>query len=129
MRRPASLNVLTALGTAEGELDFTLRISHFGRPRIGQVWLIAPDFAVSASRVVEHIHVQSAEVEPALERGYEWAVELNALAVPTPVRWYDIVEEVDREGFPSISTGKAGGTKIVHDETIELVWRRLGFES
>lgn len=127
VERPSSINVLTASElTDQDDRSFPLLVAGFNRPRPGQVWLITPAVGAGPLRTVDHFHVQVGEADESDEVGFEWLVDVEPHAVPTPRSWYELTTEVDRQGLVHLGNAENEGTKIIDPATIDVVWDMLG---
>lgn len=97
-------------------------------PAVGSRCLLVPTRTPLHQFTVSHLHTVD-EVSEVGGAGSRWAVQLSAQAVPTPMVWFDLAEEVRLEGLVPLTVVSGEGTREVNDPaTVGFILRQLGVD-
>lgn len=125
MTIPPSLYIVPTEDLDEGEkLDGLLTSGWENPPSKGSKLLVVPEKDGQQLRQIRWIYTVKSVTETG-RRDWKWELDVSPKAVATPRRWYDIVDEVLRQGLVSIVGSHGEGDQITHEQTIRLILEML----
>lgn len=108
-------------------LDHVFTAGWDSPPRPGAICLVLPIKDSDRLRRIEVLY-RVTTTTPTDDREWPWELGLEPIQVPRPQRWYDITEEVMRQGLVSLLGTHSMGDIVTHQETLDCIFELLGLE-